>query len=84
MNSGGLYRHGMSSSVTRQQGASAIVFYRPNIDSQLLNGGADHIVPPPAGLGKKINQMMNMLCGTQQFILTQHATTQHLKVTCKN
>ena len=79
MNSGGLYRHGMPSSVTRQQGASATGFYRPNIDGQLLDGGAGHVVPPPAELEKKIDQMMNMLSGTQQFMLAQQATTQRLE-----
>ena len=80
MDSGGFYqRCGTASSST---GACTNAFYShqfPSIaDDERLNGGAER---PQTGaeLESKIDQMMSMLSGTQQLLLTQQATTQCLE-----
>ena len=71
MDFGGLYRHGIASSITRQKGASATGFYGPSvsssgssIDGEQFNG---HV--PPGEREVKVNQMMGILSGTQQLML---------------
>ena len=81
MDSGGLYRHGIPSSITRQQGASTTGFYGPSVSGSgsSINGQRFIGHVPPGELEKRIDQMMGMFPGTQQLMLAQQATTQRLE-----